>query len=183
MYHSHVMLPVNWCNIVNVSWWCSQIHIEFQCKPSSRSTVIYSQVNSSVHFCCSFCEEFQRVLGYDWLLLFVQGNLHQSTVVLALSILCRILQHPVLLQSFRDGSNGGGWLKETEPVVQNRIGVLLGECSHLIFNLKIIIFIWINEISRFFMYFILIKLFSLKLFDFFTNWVVCWYIILKICWK
>jgi hypothetical protein len=78
-------------------------------------------------FFYSFCEEFQRVLGYDWLLLFIQGSLHQSTVVLALSVLFRMLQHPVLLQGFRDGSNGGGWLKETEPVIQNRIGVLLGE--------------------------------------------------------
>ena len=78
-------------------------------------------------FLCSFCEEFQRVLVYDWLLLFIQGNLHQFTVILALSVLVRMLQHPVLLQAFREGSGGGGWLKETEPVVQNRIGVLLGK--------------------------------------------------------
>ena len=79
-----------------------------------------------MHKLCSFCEELQRVLGFDWLLLFVNGNLHQSTVVLAMTTLVRMLQHPAMLQLFRDGTGGGGWLKETEPVIQNRVGVLLG---------------------------------------------------------
>ena len=62
-------------------------------------------------------------------MLFVQGNLNQSTVVLAMTSLFRMLQHPTMLQLFREGSAGGGWLKETEPVVQNRVGVLLGNAT------------------------------------------------------
>jgi len=72
-----------------------------------------------------------RVVGFDWLLLFLQGYVHQSTVVLAMSILVRMLQQPTLLQCFRDGGSGGvsGWLMDTECVVENRVGVLLGEAT------------------------------------------------------
>jgi len=76
---------------------------------------------------CRCCEDLQRVVGFDWLLVFLQSNIHQSTVVLAMSILVRILQQPTLLQCFREGSSAGGWLADTECIVQNRVGVLLGK--------------------------------------------------------
>jgi len=85
---------------------------------------------------CRFCEDLQRVIGFDWLLVFLQSHIHQSTVVLAMSILVRMLQHPSLLQCFREGSGTGGWLADTECIVQNRVGVLLGrplpDCFSLI---------------------------------------------------
>ena len=76
--------------------------------------------------CCRFCEDLQRVVGFDWLLVFLQSHVHQSTVVLAMSVLVRMLQQQTLLQCFRDGSSPSGWLADTECVVQNRVGVLLG---------------------------------------------------------
>ena len=69
------------------------------------------------------------MVGSDWLLVFLQSHVHQSTVVLALSILVRMLQQPTLLQCFRDGSSSSGWLADVECVVQNRVGVLLGKTS------------------------------------------------------
>lgn len=68
----------------------------------------------------------QRVLGFDWLLLFMQGNLHPTTVVLTMRILCQVLSHPGTLQKFREGVSGGGWLRDTECVLQNRVGTFLG---------------------------------------------------------
>lgn len=76
---------------------------------------------------CRFCEDVQRLVGFDWLLVFMQSHVHQSTIILAMSILVRMLQQQTLLQCFRDGSSPSGWLTDTECVVQNRIGVLLGE--------------------------------------------------------
>ena len=66
------------------------------------------------------------MVGFDWLLVFLQSHVHQSTVVLAMSVLVSLLQQPTLLQCFRDGSGTGGWLADTECIVQNRVGVLLG---------------------------------------------------------
>ena len=71
-------------------------------------------------------EEIQRVLGFDWLLLFAQGHIHPSTISLALRLLLTMLTHPVAMQRFREGSHCGGWLTEAESVLQNRIGMVLG---------------------------------------------------------
>jgi len=68
------------------------------------------------------------VVGYDWLLVFLQSHVHQSTVILAMSVLVKMLQQPTLLVSFRDGGGStSGWLTDVECVVENRVGVLLGE--------------------------------------------------------
>ena len=88
-----------------------------------------------------FCEDLQRVVGFDWLMVFLQSYVHQSTVVIAVSILVRMLQHQTLLQCFRDGSSASGWLTDTECVVQNRVGVLLGKpclCIWIVSMLSVI---------------------------------------------
>ncbi|XP_067008592.2 WD repeat and FYVE domain-containing protein 3 [Anabrus simplex] len=72
-----------------------------------------------------FCEELVQVLGLDWVLLFLQGHLHPSTVVWGLRILVVLCSCPTLLQKFREGSSNGGWLRETELVLQNKMGVVL----------------------------------------------------------
>ncbi|KAJ8022395.1 WD repeat and FYVE domain-containing protein 3 [Holothuria leucospilota] len=75
----------------------------------------------------SFSEEIQRILGFDWFLLFLQGHLHSSTVILALRILVTMfVANPACVSKFRDGTIGGGWLENTEPVLHNRMGVVLG---------------------------------------------------------
>ena len=72
-------------------------------------------------------EEIQRVLGFDWLMLFLQWHVHRSTVVIVMRILAVMLSNPSAMTKFREGSAGGGWLAETECVLENRIGVALGE--------------------------------------------------------
>jgi len=76
------------------------------------------------------------VVGFDWLLVFLQSHIHQSTVVLAMSVLVRMLHQPTLLQSFREGSGAGGWLADTECIVQNRVGVLLGRLPARLYHLS-----------------------------------------------
>ncbi|CAN8019431.1 unnamed protein product, partial [Ixodes persulcatus] len=73
-----------------------------------------------------FCEELARVLGLDWVLLFLQRQLHPTTVVLGLQLLTVLLSCPTLMQRFREASHNGGWLTETDLVLQNRTTVLLG---------------------------------------------------------
>ncbi|XP_052069301.1 WD repeat and FYVE domain-containing protein 3-like isoform X1 [Mytilus californianus] len=71
-------------------------------------------------------DEIQKVLGFDWLLLFMQGHIHPSTVVKASLILLTMLQSQSATAKFREGSLGGGWLKGTEPVLKQHVGVMLG---------------------------------------------------------
>ena len=70
------------------------------------------------------------MLGFDWMLLFLQVHLHSTSVVTMMRILLLTLTNASAMQRFREGSMGGGWLSETESVLQNRIGVLLGEISY-----------------------------------------------------
>ena len=76
--------------------------------------------------CCSTCDEILRILGFDWLLLFLQGHIHRLTVVLAMRTLLLMLGSPPVLARFREGSTSGGWLDETQSVLENRIGIALG---------------------------------------------------------
>lgn len=66
------------------------------------------------------------MLGLDWVLLFLQRQLHPTTVVLGLQLLTVLLSCPTLMQRFREASHNGGWLTETDLVLQNRTTVLLG---------------------------------------------------------
>nr|XP_054773448.1 WD repeat and FYVE domain-containing protein 3-like [Lytechinus pictus] len=72
------------------------------------------------------CDEVQRVLGFDWLLLFLQGHLHPTTAIIALRILIAMLNNQTTINKFREGTTGGGWLDQTEPVLHNRMKVVLG---------------------------------------------------------
>ncbi|KAK6633574.1 hypothetical protein RUM44_004181 [Polyplax serrata] len=74
----------------------------------------------------AFCEELSRILGLDWILLFLQSHLHSTTVVWSLRILIVVTSVPSLVVKFREGTENGGWLKESEMVVQSKLGVTLG---------------------------------------------------------
>lgn len=78
------------------------------------------------------CEELQRVLGFDWLLLFMQGHLHPTTVKLALRVLVTMLRNQDNVRRFRDGIQRGGWLADTENVLKNQMAVMLGKLIHRI---------------------------------------------------
>lgn len=54
--------------------------------------------------------ELILILGIDWLLAFLQRNVHHTTVARALRIIAAMLSHPVLQQRFRDGNVSGSWI-------------------------------------------------------------------------
>jgi hypothetical protein len=53
--------------------------------------------------------EVMDVLGSDWLLAFMQHNVHHTTVTRALRIVAAMLRHPVLQLRFQDGTMCGNW--------------------------------------------------------------------------
>lgn len=59
-------------------------------------------------------------------MLFLLGHLHPTTVVWGLRILVVMCSVPGLLSKFREGISNGGWLSDTEQVLHNRMGVVLG---------------------------------------------------------
>ncbi len=80
---------------------------------------------------CRACEELVRTLGFDWLLMFMEEHLHSSTVTAALWILVVLLSNQSILNRFKEGLCGGGWLDHTDSVLTNKIGTVLGECTSL----------------------------------------------------
>ena len=69
-----------------------------------------------------FSEELQRVLGFDWLLMFMQGHVHPTTVIQALRILLVMLRNNSAMNKFREGLVGGGWLKDAEAIIRQQGG-------------------------------------------------------------
>ena len=78
--------------------------------------------------CFSFCEKLHDVLGFDWIMLFVLGNLNKSTVIRAARILFIILGHSPSLNVFKSGTSNGGWLKESHLVLSKRTKFAAGIC-------------------------------------------------------
>lgn len=81
------------------------------------------------------CEEISRVLGMDWLLSFMQENVHPTTVLWALRILvilCSGQGHQsAIMQRFREGVGNGGWLRHTEMIASSQqAGVVLTAAVH-----------------------------------------------------
>ena len=70
------------------------------------------------------CEEISKVLGLDWVLLFLQPGLHSTTVVWGLRILVAVCSVQSILQKFKDGTSNGGWLRHTD---HNKMAVALGK--------------------------------------------------------
>ncbi|KAH0615815.1 hypothetical protein JD844_026358 [Phrynosoma platyrhinos] len=72
------------------------------------------------------CEELVRTLGFDWIMLFMEEHLHPTTVTAAMRILVVLLSNPTILIKFKEGLTGGGWLEQTDSVLTNKIGTVLG---------------------------------------------------------
>lgn len=77
------------------------------------------------------CEEITRILGFDWVLLFLQPHVHASSVIWGLRILIVVCANPVLMNRFREGTSNGGWLRNTEQVTHNKMAVVLGYQYHV----------------------------------------------------
>ncbi|XP_055450614.1 WD repeat and FYVE domain-containing protein 3 isoform X6 [Psammomys obesus] len=72
------------------------------------------------------CEELVRTLGFDWIVMFMEEHLHPTTVTAAMRILVVLLSNPSVLLKFKEGLSGGGWLEQTDSVLTNKIGTVLG---------------------------------------------------------
>ncbi|XP_050011537.1 WD repeat and FYVE domain-containing protein 3 isoform X2 [Alexandromys fortis] len=72
------------------------------------------------------CEELVRTLGFDWILMFMEEHLHPTTVTAAMRILVALLSNQSILIKFKEGLSGGGWLEQTDSVLTNKIGTVLG---------------------------------------------------------
>lgn len=66
------------------------------------------------------CEEISRVLGLDWLMLFVQPQIHSTTVIWAMRILVVLLASETIIGRFRDAFCNGGYLRNTELVSKSK---------------------------------------------------------------
>ncbi|KAL1508880.1 hypothetical protein ABEB36_003702 [Hypothenemus hampei] len=75
-------------------------------------------------------EEISKILGFDWLITFMQPNIHSSTVLWAFRIIVAICSSPFLICRFRDGTSNGGWLRYSEQVTHNKMVVVLGCPPH-----------------------------------------------------
>ncbi|KAH8413938.1 hypothetical protein KR009_000634 [Drosophila setifemur] len=64
------------------------------------------------------CDDISRTLGMDWLLLFMQPNVHFSTVIIAVRILVVVCANESFLVRFRDATHNGGYLRFTDMVSQ-----------------------------------------------------------------
>nr|XP_033770548.1 WD repeat and FYVE domain-containing protein 3 isoform X3 [Geotrypetes seraphini] len=72
------------------------------------------------------CEELVRNLGFDWVMMFMEEHLHSTTVTAAMRILVVLLSNQPVLIKFKEGLSGGGWLDQTDSVLTNKIGTVLG---------------------------------------------------------
>uniref|UniRef100_A0A4W3HF18 WD repeat and FYVE domain containing 3 n=1 Tax=Callorhinchus milii TaxID=7868 RepID=A0A4W3HF18_CALMI len=72
------------------------------------------------------CEELVKIQGFDWLLMFMEEHLHPTTITAAMRILVVLLSNQSILAKFKEGLSGGGWLDQTDSVLTNKIGTVLG---------------------------------------------------------
>ncbi|XP_063865461.1 WD repeat and FYVE domain-containing protein 3-like isoform X1 [Scylla paramamosain] len=86
--------------------------------------LLYNSNKNTIHL--GFCEEVVKVLGLDWVLLFAQGHLHPTTVLIALRMLVALLSNTTILQKFRDATHNGGWMTDAQQVTSNKFGQVLG---------------------------------------------------------
>ncbi|XP_050525205.1 WD repeat and FYVE domain-containing protein 3 isoform X2 [Daktulosphaira vitifoliae] len=84
--------------------------------------LLYTNKNA---ICSGFCDDFVRILGFDWILLFMQPTIHSSSVIWAYKILATLCSVPTLLVKFREATSNGGWLLNTEILQSNRSNLML----------------------------------------------------------
>lgn len=81
-------------------------------------------------FSCRFCDDLVRVLGFDWVLLFMQSNIHSSSIIWMYKILTTLCSVPSLMVKFREASSNGGWLLNTELLQNNRANLMLSNVPY-----------------------------------------------------
>jgi len=81
-------------------------------------------------FSYRFCDDLVRVLGFDWILLFMQSNIHSSSIIWTYKILTTLCSVPSLLVKFREASSNGGWLLNTELLQNNKANLMLSNVPY-----------------------------------------------------
>ncbi|XP_055386714.1 WD repeat and FYVE domain-containing protein 3 isoform X2 [Condylostylus longicornis] len=66
------------------------------------------------------CDDISKILGMDWLLLFMQPQVHFTTVIIAVRILVVVCANESFMVRFRDATHNGGYLKFTELISQKK---------------------------------------------------------------
>ena len=77
----------------------------------------------------NYCEDMAQVVGFDWVLLFLQDKLHSTTIIWGLRILMTLVSVPPLMIRFRTGSCNGHWLIKSENVLNNKMVEALGQAG------------------------------------------------------
>lgn len=80
-----------------------------------------------IYFLFSFSDALQETLGFDWLLLFLQAHLHNTTVVRATRILVTMLSLLPTLNRFKEGLCTGSWLDGTDIILNKATYVVAGK--------------------------------------------------------
>jgi len=57
----------------------------------------------------------------------MQSNIHSSSTILAYKILATLCSVPSLMVKFREASNNGGWLLNTELLQNNKTNLMLSK--------------------------------------------------------
>lgn len=99
------------------------------------------------------CEELVKTLGFDWIMMFMEEHLHSTTVTEAMRILVVLLSNQSILIKFKEGLSGGGWLDQTDSVLTNKIGTVLGRhlgpsglrgyWEHLCWCVELWVIVWV----------------------------------------
>lgn len=71
------------------------------------------------------CDDISKILGLDWVLVFLQQQVHSTTVIWAMRILVVLLSKESIIARFREGVMNGGYLRHTELISQNKNLVVL----------------------------------------------------------
>uniref|UniRef100_H3AB29 Uncharacterized protein n=1 Tax=Latimeria chalumnae TaxID=7897 RepID=H3AB29_LATCH len=117
------LVKENWISLDRVS----DTTIEALGQTSGRTVWLRNQLlkmlldlmySDKFQLCSKSQEDMFLALGSDWFLLFLQGHLHQSTVVLATRLLLNFLCNPPLFAKFRDGMTAGTWKENSAAQVE-----------------------------------------------------------------
>lgn len=90
-------------------------------------SLLYHEDDDKVHV--NYCEDMAQVVGFDWVLLFLQEKLHSTTVIWGLRILMTLVSVPSLMIKFRSGTCNGHWLIKSENVLNNKMVEALGQAG------------------------------------------------------
>lgn len=98
-------------------------------------------------------EEVFFALGSDWFLLFLQGHIHTSTVLLVLTLLTHFLSYPNILSKFREGVSPGTLVETMEMPTSITGTVFLDGISKV--SINVVVCDYLKKCNKIFVFLIL----------------------------